>query len=168
MRGLTTVGAMLHEEHQRTLTILNALEMALTHRSANRPIDVGDASHRRNLQDFVAVVDQDVTRHFSFEEDHLFPHLSEAGAADMVEMLTFEHGLIRPLAAGLKAEVERALARGFETSGWPAFRTSAMELIERESFHIQKEEMGLIRVLHQVLDAEADRQLAALYAQHAA
>jgi hemerythrin-like domain-containing protein len=163
MPGLTVIGDTLHEEHLRTLRILNALEMVLTGRAANRPIDVGDASCRRNLEDFIAAVDHDVTRHFSFEEDHLFPILRAAGATDMVDMLTHEHAVIRPMAEALRREIGRALEHGFEVAGWGRFRDATLELIERESFHIQKEEMGLIRALPRFLDAETESRLAEIY-----
>lgn len=164
IKEFTQVGQKLHDEHQATLSILNELESEILSRPQNKPMDLSDVDARQQLEHFIAVVDRDVTCHFAFEEEVLFPILREKGAGDMVTLLTHEHQLIKPLGGGLAILAREALANGFDPTTWGEFRTQVIELMERESFHIQKEEMGLIRALGFFLDPETDRQLAERYA----
>lgn len=157
------VGRMLHEEHEATLSVLNELEGIILDRAPDQPMDVEDPDDRGHLERLIHVIDRDVNRHFSFEEEVLFPILRQRGAGDMVDLLTHEHQAIRPLAGGLDIIVRDALDAGFDAASWGEFRDQVMELMERESFHIQKEEMGLIRALNVLVDAETDQELAARY-----
>lgn len=152
----TRIGEHLHQEHRSTLDALYALENLLGRRA---PTLDGDA--RATLESLARALEDDVTGHFGFEEEHLFPVLRQAGAAFMVDMLTAEHAAIRPLAEEVRAAIDRALAAGaFDPAEWPGFESAARELIDRETFHIQKEEMGLLGALAQVLEADIDRRLA--------
>lgn len=165
MMGMTELGRMLHEEHQRTLSLLNNLEGRILGPGANVPMSADSDDDRKQLRDVIEVVDQDVDRHFGFEEEVLFPLLAEHGAGDMTEMLMQEHALIRPLAARLKELALRALDGGLDAIAWGDFKTLGMELVEREMFHIQKEEMGLVQGLGYFLDPETDRELSLRYAE---
>ncbi|MEN9398357.1 MAG: hypothetical protein RLZ81_2887, partial [Pseudomonadota bacterium] len=49
-------------------------------------------------------------------------------------------------------------------AGWDALKRGALELVERQVAHIQKEEMALLPLLEDLLDDETDRQLAFDYA----
>lgn len=162
---LTQMGRTLHEEHQRTLAMLNDLEVKMFGPDKDVPFDPSDAADRKRLDAVLQVVDQDVGRHFAFEEDVLFPILDEVGAVDMTQMLTDEHNAIRPLADRLGTIARDALSRGFDASTWDEFLELARELVEREMFHIQKEEMGLVHGLSHVLDPETDRDLSMKYAE---
>jgi len=164
MMGLTQLGQMLHEEHQRTLSLLNNLESRILGPAANVPMSPDSDDDRRQLKTVIDVVDQDVDRHFGFEEEVLFPLLAEHGATDMTEMLMQEHELIRPLAARIKELALQALDGGLDDAAWGDFKTLGMELIEREMFHIQKEEMGLVQGLSYFLDPDTDRELSLRYA----
>jgi len=165
MMGLTQLGQMLHEEHQRTLSLLNSLESRILGPAANVPLSPDSDDDRRQLKTVIDVVDQDVDRHFGFEEEVLFPLLAEHGASDMTEMLMQEHELIRPLAARIKELALQALDGGLDDTAWGDFKTLGMELVEREMFHIQKEEMGLVQGLSYFLDPDTDRELSLRYAE---
>jgi hemerythrin-like domain-containing protein len=163
IKEFTEIGRRLHEEHQSTLSILNDLEAAILARPQDHPMDLADARERETLERFIRVVDRDVSRHFDFEEDALFPILRSRGAADMADMLTREHAAIKPIAIRLKAVAAHALKHGFNALTWGEFRTSVIDLMDREAFHIQKEEMGLVRVLAYFLDDAQDAALAKRY-----
>jgi len=165
MMGLTQLGQMLHDEHQRTLSLLNNLESRILGPAANVPMSPESDDDLRQLRNVIEVVDQDVDRHFGFEEEVLFPLLSEHGATDMTEMLMQKHELIRPLAARIKELAVLALDGGLDDSTWGEFKTLGMELVEREMFHIQKEEMGLVQGLSYFLDPDTDRELSLRYAE---
>ncbi len=163
MKDLTLIGQRLHAEHEQTLSMLNALEDIILGRPADEPLDLGADGAREILETLITVVDQDVNKHFLFEETELFPILRQKGAADMADLLTHEHVVIRPLAEGLKLIARTALETGFDRDGWGQFRVHVMDLMERETWHIQKEEMGLVRVLAYFIDADTDRILAQRY-----
>lgn len=159
MFGNTRVGLALHGEHRSTLAALD--DLAQLCRPTAAP-DLGKADTRARLEDLARVLEDDVTSHFGFEEEHLFPRLRQAGAGFMVDMLLGEHQVIRPLAEQVR---DRALAAvrdgGFSAEDWATFRRAGQELVDRETFHVQKEEMGLLAALAQVLDPEADAELTA-------
>ena len=167
MNGLSALGQTLHDEHRRTLEVMNALEDKILGNTASRPFDPSDNDDRRQLQDLIAIVDHDAGTHFRFEEEVLFPIFDEAGAGDMTQMLMQEHEAIRTLGSQLRSLAEGALQNGFDGAAWTDFRNAAMDLTQSVTFHIQKEEMGLVGRLSFFVDPETDGQLAMRYAEYA-
>jgi hypothetical protein len=49
-------------------------------------------------------------------------------------------------------------------AGWHALRPLALEFVERQVVHIQKETMALLPLLDELLDDDTDRDLAFAYA----
>jgi hypothetical protein len=78
-------------------------------------------------------------------------------------MLTHEHRSILPLAIQVADLALAAADAGFTDASWSEFKDAGSELIEREIFHIQKEEMGLISAISALIDPEADEELADIY-----
>lgn len=159
--GATRIGEALHAEHQSTIAALDGLERLTDRRS---PPDSADPAVRQALEAVAAALEDDVARHFGFEEEHLFPRLAQAGADFMVDMLSGEHDDIRPLALHVRDGCRRLLDGGLSEPEWREFQGTAQDLIERETFHIQKEEMGLLAALSQILDRDTDADLAARHA----
>ena len=160
----TEIAALLHEEHMHTVAALQNLEEFLTNQTAKRVPDAGRAEVQAVLVGLVATIAAEVGRHFGFEENHLFPVLVDRGEAGIAAFLAEEHAVILPLAQGLAELAAKAMSDGaFTADGWAAFHRAGLELCEREIFHIQKEEMGLLAAISMYVDAEADRQLAAIY-----
>jgi iron-sulfur cluster repair protein YtfE (RIC family) len=168
MNGFSELGQALHDEHRQTLEVMNGLEDKILGASATRPFDPSDNDDRRRLEDLIAVVDRDTGSHFRFEEEVLFPIFDEAGAGDMTRMLIQEHEVIRTLGSQLRMLAEAALANGFDEATWSDFRTAAMDLAASVTFHIQKEEMGLIGRLSFFVDPGTDHRLAQQHAEYAA
>lgn len=168
MTDFSPLGRMLHEEHTRTLALMNALDTRTTGGSGNRPIDPADPDDRALLEEAVAAIDEEVDRHFGFEEAVLFPLLANRGAGDMIRLLTEEHAVIIPLGRGLSEVVVKALEHGFDGSGWNDFCEVAQELVDRVTLHLQKEEMGILRKLHLFFASATDRRLANQYAEQQA
>ncbi len=166
MTGPTELGRMLHEEHLRTLELMNAIEMRISGKQQNRRLDTADADDERLLRDVLAIVDQEINRHFRFEEDVLFPVLDTAGAGDMTRLLIQEHAGIRPLAETLRTLSATVLENGCDDDTWRKFRYAAMDLVHAVMFHIQKEEMGLIQKLGFFTDRDTDKSLSARYAEY--
>jgi|APLak6261686239_1056169.scaffolds.fasta_scaffold04441_3 hemerythrin-like domain-containing protein len=152
----------LHEEHRANLDLLGRAEQAL----ARAPR--GDGPREPDLVKLVVALarslEQDIDRHFGFEEKELFPRMSEAGDGEIAMLLTEEHDAIRDVAQELLPLTRAAAAGTLDGAGWDALKRGALELVERQVAHIQKEEMALLPLLEDLLDDETDRQLAFDYA----
>ncbi len=155
----------LHEDHMTTLQLLERLEAALSPKSAQQPLDTGDMAVRDLLTDVASVLKAEVTSHFAFEEENLFPRFSEELQSFVPEMLLGEHEIIRPLANQIIDLARQALEEGFDAQSWAAFREAGLELAEREVFHVQKEEMGFLPGLEQILDEDQSTSLNIAYLQ---
>lgn len=152
-----TVLKMLHEEHMTTLGLLDRLDALLRRSGAEKPPTGDDAEAASLLSEVAANMLDESTHHFSFEEENLFPRFCAVAEPGIPSMLQAEHEAIRPLARRL-AELAEANAQGSFSSGdWREFSGIGRELIEREMFHIQKEEMGFLPAMDQILgDDEAE------------
>lgn len=154
------IGQLLHTDHLTTLGTLQGLEELLVRQGGQAP-DLKRAEVRDALGKLVAVVKGEVGRHFGFEENHLFPVLAEAGQVGMTMLLISEHRAILPVAQVAGDLAEEALATGsFTPEAWTEFRENGLEFCERELFHIQKEEMGLLAAIAALVDADTDTKLA--------
>lgn len=151
------IGGLLHADHVSTIATLHTLDGLIERSIPN----LADAQVRAALLDLVRVVADEVDRHFAFEEGELFPLLARLGQTGMVGLLTAEHHAILPAAREAGRLAADALERGSFTAGeWTDFQEVAAELIERELFHIQKEEMGLLAAVAALLPADEDARLA--------
>jgi hemerythrin-like domain-containing protein len=148
------VSHRLHEEHLATIQLWGRLEQSIAAR-------VPEAELETQLRNCAAALADEVTRHFGFEEQELFTRLAQAGDGDIAELLTEEHGTIREIARqldGLLARPER------DAAAWQQLRTLGLELAERLTAHVQKEEMALLPALEDLIDEETDRELVLAYA----
>jgi hemerythrin-like domain-containing protein len=154
---------LLHREHLHTLSVASDLEARADDKRAG-PLDRADPGERALLEALVHVAEVDIGKHYRFEEQVLFPRLVAAGLGPMVDVLVMEHDAVREIAGPLREAAEAALAEGFSPASWRAFRDGVFDFVNSVSFHIQKEELGVVRQLQTVLGADADRELGALYA----
>ena len=144
----------LDDEHRASLALYGRLEQALAARDADGLAKLA-APLARHLE-------AEVGHHFDFEERELFPRLAEAGEGDIAGLLAEEHAAIREVAASLLPLVGGgAPAPGVAPAG--EFRMLALELVERQVAHIQKESMALLPMLDDLLDDDADRELSFAY-----
>jgi hemerythrin-like domain-containing protein len=159
------ISQRLHAEHLRTLDVLARLDERIMGPGKARPLDPADAADRTLVADLQRMLAEDIDRHYRFEEEHLFPHLAAAGFADMTRMLADEHASVRGFAAGLADLAAVAATARLDAAAWSTFRDLAMDLANSATFHIQKEEMGVIRSLPAILDSAAAADLARRYAE---
>ena len=160
MLSNSRIAAYLHTDHMATIAQLQELEDLIRAKAA----PVLTPQLRQGLADLAATLRREVEGHFGFEEDHVFPEFLKLGESGIVMMLTHEHRSILPLASQTAALAEAALAEGaFAPQLWQEFRDTAAELVEREIFHIQKEEMGLLGAITHLLNEEIDSRLADAY-----
>ncbi|MBI4968012.1 MAG: hemerythrin domain-containing protein [Rhodospirillales bacterium] len=165
MFGITSkTGQLLHQDHLNTIATLQKMEEFLVKQTSKRPPDLADEALRRLIKDLATGIDDEITRHFGFEEGHLFPALAEAGESGMTDFLMSEHATIRPIAQDIGRRSREALEKGFTPESWAEYHTIGMEMIEREVFHIQKEEMGLLAAVNALIDADTDAKLSMIFA----
>lgn len=162
MQFLRRTTQRLHEEHQATLALLEDLE-GLIARGRRHPPDLGDSTTRATLKTVGAAIQNEVRDHFTFEEDELFTRLAEAGESEIGDHLLEEHGAILPIGERVRSMAEAALVSKFDEPGWIEFSSQAAELIERLRAHVEKEEMALLPLVDEILDAEADLGLCENY-----
>ena len=150
----------LHEEHAATVTIMERLEGLIGHHRGKPPAGDGDALSLRNIAEGV---ESEVQRHFDFEEQHLFTFLEEMGDAAIGAHLTAEHAAMRPLGERVATLARTAAREGFDMTGWGEFERIGMELAERMLTHVQKEEMALLPLLEDEMDASTEARLYEAY-----
>ena len=156
------VSHALDEEHRANLDLLGRVEQAFVR--ASRSGGARDPELAQLAASFARHIEHDIGRHFDFEERELFPRLEAAGEGDIAGLLKDEHGAIRAVAAELLPLAHAAAAGTLDGAGWDALRRGALEIVERQVAHIQKETMALLPMLDDLLDEDTDRDLALLYA----
>lgn len=144
----------LDAEHRSALALYGKLEQALAARD-------GEALARLAVP-LARHLEAEVAHHFDFEERELFPRLADAGEGDIAELLAEEHSAIREVAASLLPLAGEGPAT-LDAARSADFRRLALELVERQVAHIQKESMALLPMLDDLLDDETDRELSFAY-----
>ena len=164
MEFVHNVARMLHDEHLAAMGLLNRMNDVFLARSHDAPPDIDDISTRNLLSDVSGAISTEISGHFDFEEEDLFPLLEDAGEASISKLLTEEHRIITPLGNQLVAQSKQATRDGFSQESWKEFRHLVTEFIERLSSHIHKEETGLVPLIDEILDEDIDRDLTNKYA----
>ena len=156
---------LLHEDHQATIVVIEALDQLLARARRKMP-DTGDAAVRRTLENASGTIQDEIGSHFAFEENELFTRLEDMGDAAIGAHLREEHAALLPLGREVAQLARTALAQGFDAQSWARFRAMAGDLVERMLMHIQKEEMALLPALDELLDADDDLELSTRYAEN--
>jgi hemerythrin-like domain-containing protein len=159
------ISQTLHEEHRATVALMERLEQLIVRFRKGAIPDAADAGVAKLLGDVATGVEGEVERHFNFEEQELFSYLASVGDEAIGAHLTDEHKAIRPLGADLAKLARQAKTQGFDAARWEEFRRLGQELCERMLAHVQKEEMALLPLLDENMDAEAEAQLYQKYVE---
>jgi hemerythrin-like domain-containing protein len=160
------ISQTLHDEHGATVALMERLEQLLTRGRRGGPPDPRDGAVASLLSDLSTGVEAEVERHFAFEENHLFTYLEAMGDAAIGAHLTSEHAAMRPLGVRVAAMARAATAQGFAPAEWEEFLRLGQELSERMLSHVQKEEMALLPVLEEAMDAETEARLYQKYVEN--
>jgi len=159
------ISQTLHEEHRATIALMERLEQLLARHRRNAPPVADDRAVAQLMADLSTGVEAEVERHFAFEEDRLFPYLEANGDQAIGAHLTDEHNAMRPIGTKL-ARLARDAATGFDQINWEEFRRLGLELCDRMLAHVQKEEMALLPLLEEYMDAEAEARLYQEYVEN--
>lgn len=155
---------VLHEDHQETISVIEALDQMIAKAKRGTP-DVQDPTVRNTLEKTARIIGAEVNTHFTFEEDQLFTRLEAAGDVGIGMHLREEHRAILPLGLEVADLAGTALENGFNDAIWVDFRAKSGELIERMFAHIQKEEMALLPILDDLLEPDEDMEISIAYAE---
>lgn len=156
---------LLHREHMAARDLLRRLESLLSRHAPDAPADPAEPAVGTLLADLAAALEGEVVNHFDFEEEALFPLLEEDGSGAICALLGDDHVVIRPLLAQVAALARGARSQGFTPESWRGFHRLGFELVERLGDHIEKEEMGLVPMIDDLLDEARDRELALAHAE---
>ena len=162
MNFMRQVSQVLDTEHRASLDVLGRVEQAFARSSrvgAARDPEFGTLAAA-----FGRLIEQDIARHFDFEERELFTRLAAAGEGNIANLLREEHDTMREVAAEILPLVRAAATGTLDDNGFDALRRGALEMVERQVSHIQKETMALLPMLDDLLDDATDRELAFAYA----
>lgn len=159
------VSQTLHEEHRATIALIERLEQLMA-RHRRGPPDIGAAGVTQLLADLSTGVEAEVQRHFAFEETHLFSYLDAVGDGAIGAHLTDEHATMRPIGVELAKLAREAAVQGFDAARWDEFRRLGQQLCERMLAHVQKEEMALLPLLEEAMDADAETRLYQEYVEN--
>lgn len=162
MTFVRQVSRQLDAEHHANLELLGRVRHAFGGLGSTAP--PRDPGLARLAGTLGRQIREDIDHHFAFEEREIFPRMDEAGAGDMVALLTDEHATIGAVAAELIPLSRAAEAGTLDDAGWELLRRHALELDERLSAHIHKETMGLLPLIDYLLSDDDDRELAFVYA----
>ncbi|HSM20137.1 MAG TPA: hemerythrin domain-containing protein [Hyphomicrobiales bacterium] len=154
----------IHDEHLETIGLVNRIEQRVMAHRPNDPPDAKDPQVGNLLRDIANSVEAEIKTHFAFEEGSLFPKLEAMGDTGIGELLTEEHQVLLPIGEELVARARAAREEGFTQESWAEFRRLAGEFAERMVAHIQKEEMGLLPILDDIIDEDQDAELSNAYA----
>jgi iron-sulfur cluster repair protein YtfE (RIC family) len=158
-----SVPRLLHDEHAATASALGRAESILL-RGNKTPPDRSDAEAAGAVSQLSRLLQVEAMSHFDFEEQMIFPLLSEHGEGDLAGLLLEEHGVIRAAAAELQEIASQAALIGFSNQSWATFQRLGNELSERLRSHIEKEETALLPILEEMLSPDVDTEIAARHA----
>ncbi len=159
MNFTNRISQALHDEHGATVALMERLEQVLARGRRGGPPNTKDSEIARLLTDLSTGVEAEVERHFAFEEDHLFTYLEAMGDAGIGAHLTSEHAAMRPLGVRVAAVARAAAANGFTPADWDEFTRLGQQLGDAMLAHVQKEEMALLPVIEESMDAETEARL---------
>ncbi len=157
------VAHILHDDHVRTMGVLDRVQGILARYKLTEVPDLDQFEIRMALDGLVVAVEGEIGGHFAFEEVSLFPLLTGAGDTQLACALGEEHTVILPLARRVSKLARAARIGGFTPESWREFHRCGHELIERLMRHIEKEEMGLLPLFDDVLSEEEDADLSTKY-----
>ncbi len=157
------INRVLHEEHQKTIAYLEKLETQLLKHGPGTVPDLTTGDLATTVWQLISLVEEDLIKHFGYEEEAVFPVLQAAGDVGITHMLTEEHRTILPIGERLMELVRITRKEGANPEQWQEIRMSGLELTERLVSHIQKEEMGLLPMIETLIDEEQDSELSNNY-----
>ncbi|HYG90299.1 MAG TPA: hemerythrin domain-containing protein [Azospirillum sp.] len=165
MQAISETGRLVHEDHDRTAAILNRLETHLEQAETRGIPSLDDAEVRRLVADLNTELDTELSTHFDFEEQALFPLIADSGGHELVQHLLNEHEAMRPVGRRLQRYCALALKEGFDEDSYGAFVHFGWDILERLERHLQVEETSLLLAVEALMlnNPDLDARIARSY-----
>jgi iron-sulfur cluster repair protein YtfE (RIC family) len=157
---------VLHDEHAATVALMERFEQLLGRQRRDDAPDTKAPGVAKLLSELAVSLPGEVERHFAFEEEQLFPYLAAAGDVGIGAHLTDEHSAMRPIGNRVATLARTAATQGFDAAAWHEFRRLGQELSDRLLAHVQKEEMALLPLLEESMDADTEERLYQEYVEN--
>jgi hemerythrin-like domain-containing protein len=157
------VNQTLHDEHRATTALVQRIEQVIARRRRSL-VSADDPTIAQLFTDLSSGA-AEVERHFAFEEQALFPYLDAMGEGAVGKHLTEEHIALRRLWVRLAALARELAAERRDEAKWREFCRVGDELCEPMLGHVQKEEMALLPLLEECMDAPTEVRLYREYAE---
>lgn len=161
------ISQALHDEHRATVALMERLEALIARHRRGTPPDVSDRAVSQLLSELATSIEAEVDRHFAFEENQVFTYLDANGDSAIGAHLTDEHGVMRPLGMRVAELARTAAAQGFDATTWDEFRHLGQQYSQGMLGHVQKEEMALLPLIEEMMDAETESRLYEEYVANA-
>ena len=167
MNFTNRISQTLHDEHGATVALMERLEQLLARGRRAGPPDTADGSVARLLSDLSTGLENDVDRHFIFEEDHVFNYL---GGRRRYRYLRASDKRASNHASACR-EGRRIGAHSLEQRFYARKLGGVYVAWARNSgdlmlAHVQKEEMALLPVLEENMDSETEARLYQEYVEN--
>ena len=159
------ISKRLSREHQAVASLLNRLEVFLQSSGTEHPPQWQNAETRLLMSDLRGALCADIPQHFAIEEAALFPLFADNGGEDLVELLLDDHAVILGLVTDLTPLVEKTLGspEGLAPQEWETLRTKARALVTELGSHAEKEEIGFVPAMDELMDPATAKNILGRY-----
>jgi len=161
------ISQVMHDEHDATIALMARLRQVIAQYPKGRSPEANDLVLARLLTDLSVAIENELARHFLFEEEELFSYLTVYGDAAIATHLMDEHVAIRRAGSALVTLAGEGGARGFDPPRWDEFRYHGQVLCDLLEAHVQKEEMALLPAIDELMDSNTEMRLYERYTETA-
>lgn len=161
------ISQTLHDEHDATIALTTRLAQVIAQFPGRDAPNTHDQLVVKLMSDLSIAVQHEFNRHFGFEEEELFSYLTANGEGKLGAHLAEEHVVIRRIGNQLVKLAGESRDGGFDAAHWDGFRRLGNELCDLLGGHVQKEEMVLLPMIDEMIDAETDLRLYEKYSETA-
>ncbi len=157
------VSRRLHNEHVAILDLLSRFAQALGRVVAHPPA-ADDPVWKQLVPSLESALQYEISHHFDFEEEQIFPRLHQSGQGDLAELLFEDHEAIRPKVPPVLALLARVRMGQLDEAGWRSLKASGLDLADTLGSHAEKEQGALVPLIDDLIDEATDQELLETYA----
>jgi len=161
------ISQTLHDEHDATVALMEQLERFLACNRRGGPPGSAAGNVARLLSDLSVGLGTEVEWYFAFEENpsaHIFGGDGRRRHRCAVDERARGHSAAW---SARRRDCAAAAAKSFALAEWEEFVRLGQELVDCLPAHVQKEEMALLPVIEETMDAETEARLYQEYVENA-
>lgn len=156
------VSRRLYNEHVAILDLLSRFAQVLSRPGG--PPTAQDPVWSTLVPSLESALLYEISRHFDFEEEQLFPRMHQNGQGDVAELLFEDHETIRPKVPPLLALLAKVRMGQLDEPGWRSLKATGLELVDLLGSHAEKEQGALVPLIDDLIDEATDQELLETYA----